>query len=105
MTDELQICQNFIERGRGLLWRPHLQASVGDALLIPKCNAVHTFWMQYPIAVIFLAKDGEVMKVSPRVRPWRYASCRKASFTLEVATGAAWVNRLQVGQKVRWILR
>lgn len=102
LTDDLRICSNFFERGRGLLGRPPLTAEKGDALLIPRCNSVHTFWMSYPIAVIFLDGSGRVLRKCSCIPKRRIVGQRGAKFALEVATDALWVRRIDVGSQLRW---
>lgn len=102
LTTHMRVCSNFIERGRGLLWRPPLDAARGEALLIPRCNSVHTFWMSYRIAVIFLDEERRIVRIFPEVLPWRVVSCRQARLTLECAIGTAWAEQLSVGQQLQW---
>ena len=56
-------------RMRGLIGRRRPAAGCG--LLIPRCNAVHTCFMRFPIDVTFLDGDGRVVKTVRNVRPWR----------------------------------
>ena len=56
-------------RMRGLIGRRRPAAGCG--LLIPRCNAVHTCFMRFPIDVTFLDGDGLVVKTVRNVRPWR----------------------------------
>jgi uncharacterized protein len=102
LTAEMLVCDNFIERGRGLLFRKPLDAARGQALLIPRCNSVHTFWMSYPITVIFLDSTGLVVSIAPNMLPWRVAGSRRASFVLECAVGTSWAQGLCIGQKLSW---
>jgi len=51
--------------------------------------SVHTFFMRFTIDVVFLARDGEVMKVVPSLRPWRTAAARRAKAVLELPAGEA----------------
>lgn len=71
-------------------------------MLIPRCNSVHTFWMKYPIAVLFLDKNGHVLKKCASLPPRRLAGCSKAKFALEVAAGTEWVASVGVGSMLRW---
>lgn len=102
LTSRMHVCSNFMERGRGLLWRPPLDAASGEALLIPRCNSVHTFCMSYQIAVVFLDKAGRILRIFPAVRPWRVVGCRQARYSLECAVGTVWAQGLFVGQLLNW---
>ena len=62
-------CETMFERMRGLIGRP--APAPGTGLLIPKCNAIHTCFMRYPIDATFLDDELRVVKVVRRIRPWR----------------------------------
>lgn len=63
-------CETFAERARGLIGRP--APAPGHGLHIPKCNAIHTWFMRYPIDAKFLDGKGEVIKEVHGIRPWRF---------------------------------
>ena len=72
---------------KGLLGRRSLPA--GEGLLIRPAPSIHTFFMRFPIDVVFLSRAGEVMKISANVGPRRTRSCRRAHAVLELAAGEA----------------
>ncbi len=65
----LRLALTPLTRLRGLLWRPPLNANEG--LLLRPCQGVHTFFMKYPIDVIFLNGEGKVLAVRQELTPWR----------------------------------
>ena len=73
----------MLPRMKGLLGKREL--STGEGILIQPAPSIHTFFMRFPIDVVFLAKNGEVMKVAPHVGAWRMRSCRRAFAVLELA--------------------
>lgn len=83
-------------RALGLLATPRLDDPCG--LWISPCPSVHTVGMRYAIDVIFLAPDGRILKLCPRLRPWRAAGARGAHSTLELRAGLAQQLSLQAGQ-------
>lgn len=64
-----RVARSFVERARGLIGQEGLPAGCG--LLIEKCNAIHTFFMKFPIDATFLNKNNEIVKVVRNIRPWR----------------------------------
>ena len=72
-------------RRRGLLGREAM--SSGTALAIAPCGAIHTFFMRFPIDVVFANRDGVVLKVCRNVRPWRIAFAWGAFAAIEFAAG------------------
>jgi uncharacterized membrane protein (UPF0127 family) len=59
----------------------------GRALLIPYCRSVHTFWMRFPIDVVFLDQGGAAVRIERDVGPRRLLSCGGAFAVLEARAG------------------
>lgn len=57
------------------------------ALLIPRCRAIHTFGMRFPIDVLFLDGEGQPLRVVTDIGPWRFTFCRLATAVVEVPAG------------------
>lgn len=57
------------ERLRGLIGRESMEA--GEALVIPHCRQIHTFGMRFDIDILFLDKDGKVVKAYQAFAPRR----------------------------------
>jgi uncharacterized membrane protein (UPF0127 family) len=85
-------------RMRGLLGKRSLES--GEGLLIRPAPSIHTFFMRFPIDVVFLSRQGEVLKVAERVPPWRARSCRHSYAVLELAAGEAGRRGIAVGGRL-----
>jgi uncharacterized membrane protein (UPF0127 family) len=72
-------------RRRGLLGIDGIQA--GRALIIAPTNAIHTWFMRFPIDVAFIARDGRVVKVRHRLRPWRMSGAIGGYAVIELPAG------------------
>jgi uncharacterized membrane protein (UPF0127 family) len=83
---------------KGLLGRRELAA--GEGLLIRPAPSIHTFFMRFAIDAIFVSREGEVLKVSANVGPWRTRSCRRAHAVLELAAGEAARRGVSVGDRI-----
>jgi uncharacterized membrane protein (UPF0127 family) len=82
-------------RRKGLLGRDSFPD--GSAMIIAPTNAIHTFWMRFPIDVLFVRRDGFVVKVQERVAPWRAAVYPSAYAVIELAAGALRGGDVMVG--------
>jgi Uncharacterized ACR, COG1430 len=60
------------------------QSELVLGLLIKPCSSIHTFFMAYPIDVLFLSSDGVVLKIVSGLKPWRMAWCKGATAVLEM---------------------
>jgi uncharacterized protein len=74
-------------RNQGLLRRAGLRS--GEALILAPCSSVHTWFMQFPIDIVFVSRAGEVLKVRPAVGPWRLAARLGAFAVIEWGAGGA----------------
>lgn len=81
----LYVARSARERFLGLMGLAELPADC--ALLIPGCDSVHTFWMRFPIDVLFLDARGRVVHAVPRLSPRRVVSHRGAAGVIEAAAG------------------
>jgi uncharacterized membrane protein (UPF0127 family) len=74
-------------RNRGLLGRPRLDD--GSALILAPCSSIHTFFMRFAIDVLFVAKDGCVLKIYSALPAWRIGFASGAFAAIELPAGAA----------------
>ncbi len=81
----VEVADSGPKRSKGLLGRKGLDPGTG--LWIVPCEAVHTFWMQFPIDLIYLDRGLRIRKLCSNVRPWRLSGCLTAHSVLELATG------------------
>lgn len=72
-------------RRTGLLEHTGLQP--GAAMVIAPSNAIHTFFMRFPIDVAFVAKDGRILKIREGLPPWRIAAAWRGHAVVEMAAG------------------
>jgi hypothetical protein len=56
-------------RRKGLLGRDSFEE--GSAMVIAPSNAIHTFFMRFPIDVVFVRRNGVVVKVRRNFQPER----------------------------------
>lgn len=64
-----RVARTFPERARGLIGTRSLPP--GEGLLIEKCNAIHTFFMSFPIDAVFLDRENRIVRTVKGIRPWR----------------------------------
>ena len=75
------------QRTRGLLAHPAL--GPGEGLVIEPCNSVHTFFMGYPLDIVFASVDATVLGVQT-LAPWRLSRIWwGARYAIELPSGAA----------------
>lgn len=80
-----KVAATFWRRLKGLLGTRELPAD--EAILIMPCSSVHTFGMNYPIDVIFVSKNNQVLKTVNTMKPGRIKACSGSSYVVEVPAG------------------
>lgn len=85
-------------RKKGLLGRDGLDE--GEAIVIAPCNAVHMFFMRFPIDVVHLDREGRVVRVKAHVRPWRIDVSLRGFAVVELRAGSASRQGIQRGDRI-----
>ena len=98
LCERCLVARSPLARMRGLLGRRGLDS--GEGLLLRPAGSVHTFFMRFPIDVVFLSRDGEVLKVADRVPPWRTAAAKGAKAVVELPAGEAGRRGIRVGTAI-----
>jgi len=57
-----------------------------------------TFFMRFPIDVVFLDRDRKIVGISHTLVPWRIAGARRAVAALELPAGTAEACGLTLGE-------
>jgi uncharacterized membrane protein (UPF0127 family) len=90
-----------LRRMKGLLGKKSMPENYG--LWITPCQSIHTFFMRFPIDVIFLSPDLHVVKIFPSIEPFRLSSwVHSAQSALELASGTIANSGTQVGDQVEF---
>jgi len=98
VSTTLEPAFNSRARRRGLLGRNALERHT--AIVLAPCQAVHTCFMRFAIDVLFVRRDGTVLKVRPCVGPWRIALSLRAFAVIELAAGAAGQSDTRAGDRL-----
>ena len=97
------LADSMWRRMRGLLGRSELPQ--GEGLVLRPAWSVHTFFMRFPIDVVFVDGDQVVVKIAPELGRWRTATCRGARDVVELAAGECARRGLAVGDRITWAAR
>ena len=87
LADKAEMADTSAKRRTGLL--KHERLDPGEGLWIVPCESVHTFFMKFPIDLVYLDKAQKVKKVRHAVPAWRLSGCLFAHSILELPAGTA----------------
>lgn len=99
LVEQCVVARNFFTRFLGLMGRTHLPAN--EAIIFPKCNSIHTFFMRMPIDVVFVSATGEVVRVLNSLSPWRLLlPIKGAVHTIELGPDQANQKKIRQGDRL-----
>ena len=102
LARRVSVAKCVFARTRGLLGRKYLPRD--EALWIVPCNAIHNFFMRFPIDALFLDREERVVAMYHGLRPWRATwFVRGAHSVLELADGVLSETGARVGDQVGFI--
>jgi uncharacterized membrane protein (UPF0127 family) len=85
LATSLEVADTGEKRNKGLLGRKGLPT--GGGLWIIPCESVHTFFMKFPIDLIYLDRKKQIKKLRSAVPAWRMSICLSAHSILELPAG------------------
>jgi uncharacterized membrane protein (UPF0127 family) len=97
---KIEVADTAAKRNKGLLGRQGL--ATGEGLWIVPCESVHTFFMKFPLDLVYLDRRRRVRKVSIGVPPWRISVCLSAHSILELPPGAIAASQTQPGDVIEF---
>jgi len=95
LATSMEVANTDSKRRKGLLGRDGLSA--GGGMWICPCEAVHTFWMRFPIDLVYLDRKYRIRKLKSEVRPWRLSGCLRAHSVIELPPGTIRATQTQPG--------
>lgn len=100
LAERCELAHTFLQRGIGLMGRSRLEA--GQGLLIYPEWSIHTFFMRFPIDVIFLDRHDCVVGMREAMPPNRpYAGVWGARYVIELPAGLLDATATRVGDILR----
>lgn len=96
LAENAAVANTLISRIIGLLGRRELKK--GEALILLPCYQIHTFFMRFPIDILFVNKKDKVIAAICNLKPWRITPLYfTASFAAELPAGTIKTTSIQIG--------
>ena len=90
--------KNILDKAFGWMGRKIVPE---NALLIEKCNSIHTFFMRFNIDAVFITKNGEIIKTVENILPWRAIfPVKNTKSVLELPAGKIKELSIKTGDKI-----
>jgi uncharacterized protein len=99
LAEKAVIADSLFSRLQGLLGRDSLASSEG--LILKPCDSIHTFFMRFPIDVVFVDKNNRVIRLYHSLKPWRLSGIfLRAAFCLELPARTLQFSFTQKGDQI-----
>ena len=96
LAESLDIADTFLKSLMGLMGKSCIKG--GRGLWIKPCQSIHTFWMRFPIDVLFLDKHGVVVHLIESMKPFRVSRhISKARSVMELPVWSIKDSETQLG--------
>ena len=101
VATEAIVADSYLRRLIGLLGKTKRWAKDGSGLWIVPSRGVHTIGMMFPIDLVFLSREMEVVHVEEHLRPFRISKVSlKASSVLELPPHTIYRTGTKVGDRL-----
>jgi uncharacterized membrane protein (UPF0127 family) len=100
LASALEVADSAAKRNTGLLGRDRL--ATGEGIWIRPCEAVHTFWMRFPIDLVYLDRKRRIRKLVSALPAWRLSGCLRAHSVLELPSGTIRATQTQLGDTLEF---
>ena len=102
LSGNIKTADSFFQKLFGLMFSAPLKE--GEGLLIDNCSSIHTFWMRYPIDVLFLDSNNKVIRFFEDLKPFRVTPfIRGAQKTVELKSGSVRACSLKTGDCLKLV--
>ncbi len=101
VAERAGLATSWSARLRGLIGRRELRP--GEGLIIRPCSSIHTFFMAFPIDVLFADAGNRVVRAYAsvgisRIGPW----APQARYVIELPVGAISASHTEQGDLLEW---
>jgi len=102
LITDIKIASSFVDRLAGLIFKKSIDKNEG--MLFDDCNSIHTFWMRFPLDVIFLESENRIIRIFYSLKPFRITPVIKNSKrVLEIKSGMALELGLAVNDFLQFV--
>lgn len=99
VAENAKVANSWFARSRGLIGRTSLKP--GEGLIIDPCSSIITFFMAFPIEVLFVDEGHRVLCATEPVAPWRIGPIVSgARYVVELPVGAVSASKTACGDEL-----
>ena len=93
-----QLASSPIKRMKGLIGKKEIDENY--FLLFKNASSIHTFFMSFPIDIIFTDKNFKIIAIFKNVESGKIINCFRSKYTIEARANFSDKMKLKVGDKL-----
>ena len=103
LIQHLDLALRFDRRFLGYMGKP--APPTGHALYLAPCRSIHTFFMRFPLDLIFVDRELRIVRLVRNLPPWRIARGGRLTFgVIEIPVESDLTSGLHPGDKLVRVL-
>ncbi len=95
LASEALVADDFFLRLKGFMFRKTIAAEA--ALIFYRTSSIHTFFMRFPLDIVFLNKKMQVVRFYEALKPGRVVFCLFAYLVIELPPHKTSRKNLEIG--------
>lgn len=104
IVDNGYMANTFLTRLKGLLGKREIEDNEG--ICIYPCKSVHTFFMQFPIDIVFIDRDNKIIHITENLRHYRISKyVKNAEYVIEIGGSKSKKKDIEVGDEIDIIMK
>ena len=97
----VRIASSFFEKLTGFIFKK--EPASNEGLLFEDCSSIHTFWMRFPLDIVFLDSNNRILRIFSDLKPFRFTPLVKNSKkVLELKAGLSVELGLEAGYYLKF---
>lgn len=97
---KVKIATDFKTKLRGLMFYREMPGI--DGLLLYPCQMAHLFWMRFPLDLVYLNREKEVVLIETKYPNRTGRLVKNCYFILEVNAGMGKEKNIRIGDRFDW---
>lgn len=99
---QVRVATNLLQRGVGVIGWKNFDNLNG--LLLPGTNSIHTFFVRFPLDLVFLDKDQKVIHLVRNLKPFRFSPIVwQAKAVLEMPEGSVEKYSIKLHDEIKFV--
>ena len=90
--------KSTLQKMKGLMFSKRMDGF--DGMLFKRCNSIHTFFMNYPIDILFINKEMKIVKIFRNLKPWRITRMYFSAYQALEVMGGTLDSRVKEGDEL-----